>query len=933
MAAGIEWRTVFSSAAVGSSGEVSENGVRHTSRNGYWHGFQSPVLLRMADRGQDSGIEGNCVLLQDPGENLGERSENILKFSKIYGCHEFSAWSGRSGKDNPRYFVGWNHWRPKAIFSDERRNIRAALDQCVRWSPHNYGSDLRLVASYNYGPVLQNGDNRWKPTAQLGNGEMDEVAGSRNGSDPFTPEDTTRVRGLNGGMGEGGLGECSERAIVELSSPPRNVNEKVWEGAVETENTGEVTDRQVKVEGCEASFAPDRLKNDGFAACEPVGESVDNIKNSENVADNSVSSAHVMGNGGVVQIEDLHNIFVGGIGGTARSRAEETRDRDNSGKNRLFSIQSDTPDETAFRDTSQLIVDHERQSPGQISSRDGERESACRILKSCLEAAGMVPLDSEAVVRRAPAFVEKLIVRTREEKEANLLLTGMLTDSIHGIGKGEGSDLLPGRVYGNKLQDNLVESTTPPMLSPMLMESDAENREAEMLKILGKGSLGLFEAYLESVGVRPRDATRVARAAGGGPLMQSIAKVQFVRDLLMDMTSPRDRVSGLLHRLRNSLQLSVVDESLQQTLAFMQRLEAQRGGLAQLDDPSMASARLLESFPQILQCSLENQLVPLIDSMVETFSMPRKCAGTVILCFPSILLYDWECDILPKKRCLKEIGIRVRDMGHMTFKFPWLFAPSIINNLQPTANFLLSMKVPISKVERMLTQCPGLLSRSPEKSFLPAVQYLGTMGLEGKRLTKAVTASGNLLCRSPKELQQALEFFLDVGISPEHMSSVIYRCPEALTASIEDGLRPKMLFLRNKVGLRKEQLARVVRGYPELLSMSTSAMLARLEFLKEMGFNGTDVAIMVHRFPPMLGYNVEGVLRPKLLFLVEEMDRSKDEVVLYPRYFSYSMDRIQRRARVVANRNVEIDLKTLLQCNDDVFASEFLGFGSLLVRM
>lgn len=89
---------------------------------------------------------------------------------------------------------------------------------------------------------------------------------------------------------------------------------------------------------------------------------------------------------------------------------------------------------------------------------------------------------------------------------------------------------------------------------------------------------------------------------------------------------------------------------------------------------------------------------------------------------------------------------------------------------------------------------------------------------------------------------------------------------------------------------------------------------------------------MVYKFPPLLGYNVEAVLKPKLQFLVNSMGRQVYEVVEYPRYFSYSLEkRIIPRARVIERRKISCDLKSMLAKNDDEFAAEFLGFGRMLI--
>lgn len=87
---------------------------------------------------------------------------------------------------------------------------------------------------------------------------------------------------------------------------------------------------------------------------------------------------------------------------------------------------------------------------------------------------------------------------------------------------------------------------------------------------------------------------------------------------------------------------------------------------------------------------------------------------------------------------------------------------------------------------------------------------------------------------------------------------------------------------------------------------------------------------MVRRFSPLLGYSIEQVLRPKVEFLVTTMEKPITDVVDYPRYFSYSLEKkIKPRFWVLKGRNVECSLKDMLGRSDEEFAAEYMGVGSI----
>lgn len=103
-------------------------------------------------------------------------------------------------------------------------------------------------------------------------------------------------------------------------------------------------------------------------------------------------------------------------------------------------------------------------------------------------------------------------------------------------------------------------------------------------------------------------------------------------------------------------------------------------------------------------------------------------------------------------------------------------------------------------------------------------------------------------------------------------------------------------------------------------------------YLMTLGLTGKDIAFMVRRFSPLLGYSIEEVLRPKVEFLVNTMERPITDVVEYPRYFSYSLEKkIKPRFWVLRGRNIECSLKDMLGKNDLEFATEYLEAGSMRV--
>lgn len=108
--------------------------------------------------------------------------------------------------------------------------------------------------------------------------------------------------------------------------------------------------------------------------------------------------------------------------------------------------------------------------------------------------------------------------------------------------------------------------------------------------------------------------------------------------------------------------------------------------------------------------------------------------------------------------------------------------------------------------------------------------------------------------------------------------------------------------------------------------------VCRMRFLMEIGLSKREVCSMIVRFSPLLGYSIEVVLKPKLEFLLSTMQRPLKEVVDYPRYFSYSLEKkIKPRHFVLKSRKIECSLKEMLGKNNEVFAAVYMGIGRMVV--
>lgn len=372
-----------------------------------------------------------------------------------------------------------------------------------------------------------------------------------------------------------------------------------------------------------------------------------------------------------------------------------------------------------------------------------------------------------------------------------------------------------------------------------------------------------------------------------------------------------------------------VDDDLQQTLSFFEKIQAKRGGLELLGSRDAPLGYLIESFPGLLLVCTETHVNPMVEILEEN-GLPKGSLGKLLLLFPPLIFYDVQKDIIPKLQALKKVTVDNNDFGRMICKYPWIFSASILKNYEKILHFFMKEKVPEDSIIRAIRNWPYLLGSSIYKLKVMLVQFT-ELNIGSKKLGRVIACSPQLLLQKPQDFLQVILFLKGLGLDEVSIGRIFARCPEIFASSIERTLKRKLHFLLS-IGVSTTHFPRVIKKYPELFVCDVEqSLLPRLRYLMRMGLSEKEVSFMVRRFSPLLGYSIEEVLRPKLEFLMGTMKKPLTEVVEYPRYFSYSLERkIKPRYWVLNSQNRDCSLKDMLSKNDEEFAAHFMDVENTL---
>ncbi|KQK12868.1 hypothetical protein BRADI_1g06490v3 [Brachypodium distachyon] len=238
-----------------------------------------------------------------------------------------------------------------------------------------------------------------------------------------------------------------------------------------------------------------------------------------------------------------------------------------------------------------------------------------------------------------------------------------------------------------------------------------------------------------------------------------------------------------------------------------------------------------------------------------------------------------------------------------------------------TRDKILSLELMGVDYGRALTLNPSLRDASPE-SIHSIVTFLQTRGgLQFKDLGRVFGMCPSILTSSVRhDLAPVLAFLTTgLGVPESAYRRVLVKCPRVLACSVRDQLTPALLYLR-RLGFRDAR-ALAFQDPVLLVSSVERTMAPKLEFLRDgLGMPREDAVAMVVRCPALFTFNVERNFKPKFKYLVEEMGGGVEDVKAFPQYFTFSLEkRIAPRHRAAVEAGVVLPLPDMLKATDDEF--------------
>ncbi|CAI8616937.1 unnamed protein product [Vicia faba] len=486
----------------------------------------------------------------------------------------------------------------------------------------------------------------------------------------------------------------------------------------------------------------------------------------------------------------------------------------------------------------------------------------------------------------------------------------------------------PGSIYAQSPTDSDVGSSLPPLRTLFRSSGDDEEEEEVMImKALGirrkvtqevfkeamrKGKFGItyienlvsrLGGFIDYVMIEAANLKRLPQYSQSTfnlrakTVIEDSQVVQLIRWLKHNSLS-YPQIAKLVMMSRGKL------ESIRNRIEWLKSVHVKGDfiGEAMLKGGDNILLRSDQELDEIVEC-------------LESNGVRREWMGYVVSRCPKLLSYSLE-EVKIRVQFYLDMGLDEKDFGTMVFDFPKALGNYTMEEMNRKVDYLKEFGLDSKDVGKLLAFRPQLMACSIEEQWKPLVKYLYYYGITRDGMKRMLTIKPMVFC---VDLEMTI-VPKDLGVRNDGIANMLVKFPTLLTYSLYKKIRPVVIFLMTKAGVTEESIGKVVALGPELLGCSIVHKLeVNVKYHLSLGIRLRQLGEMVADFPMLLRYNID-VLRPKYTYLRKTMVRTLQDLIEFPRFFSYSLEgRIIPRHKVLVENQINVKLKCMLACTDEEF--------------
>ncbi|KAI4376049.1 hypothetical protein MLD38_013847 [Melastoma candidum] len=305
---------------------------------------------------------------------------------------------------------------------------------------------------------------------------------------------------------------------------------------------------------------------------------------------------------------------------------------------------------------------------------------------------------------------------------------------------------------------------------------------------------------------------------------------------------------------------------------------------------------------------------------LEVNGVRRDWMGYVMCRAPLLLCCSMD-ELKSRVGFYLDMGMNEKDFGTMVYDYPWALGGFTIEEMNQQVNYLKEFGLSNEELGRLLAFKPHLMGSSIENRLKPLVKFLYYLGIHRDGMKRMLMVKPIVFCLDLEAVvAPKVRFFRDIGIRDNAIGDMLVKFPPLLTYDLKRKIQRVVIFLITKAGVNEKDVAKVVAFTPQLLGCSiTHKLEINFKYFISLGIRVKQLGEMITDFPMLLLYNPVN-LQPKYRYLRRTMIRPLQDVVEFPRFFSYSLEsRIMPRHKVLVESRLNMKLRNMLACTDEEF--------------